>query len=281
MKTIGAGLLTHYEGEALTLARLWKITRTDAQVFAFTDHDESITYSGTTYAPTSAFDASAVTTRAELNVDNLEAVGLLDSAGITAADIEAGLWDGAAVELRMVNWANLADGAEIIRVGELGQVSRRAGQYVAEMRGLMQKLQNNVGRLVTPDCDAVLGDARCGVSLGAMGSAGTVTSVTSRRVFTASALVGATDHFAFGEVVWSTGANAGLTHDVKTNVGGGGAITLQLPAPYDIAIGDTFTIYPGCDKSAATCKAKFSNLVNFRGFPDVPGPDRTLLVGGQ
>ena len=40
-----------------------------------------------------------------------------------------------------------------------------------------------------------------------------------------------------------------------------------------IAPGDAFTIRAGCDKQFATCKAKFANAVNFRGFPLMPGDD--------
>ena len=29
----------------------------------------------------------------------------------------------------------------------------------------------------------------------------------------------------------------------------------------------------GCDKTFATCKAKFDNALNFRGFPHLPGND--------
>lgn len=283
MKTIPAGLQAHYASGSTTLATLWKIIRADGEVFGFTDHDEPIPFGGTTYRPTSAFDASAVSTRAELNVDNLEAVGLLDDAGITAEDIDAGLWDGASIEIRRVNWADLSMGAEIIRVGEIGQVQRKRGQYIAEMRGLMQKLQNNIGRSVAPSCDAALGDARCGVDLdGSPGFtvAGVVTAVAGRRAFTASALAQAAAYFSAGEVHFTSGANLGIRMEVKTH-STGGVLALQLALPFDLAVSDTFTIVPGCDKTKATCIAKFNNVVNFRGFSFVPGPDRVLLIGGQ
>ena len=125
MKTgISTALAAHYAGGGTTLARLWKVTRRDGAIYAFSDFDSPLTFSGTTYLPSSAFDASALSTKAELNVDNLELVGLLDSAGITAADIEAGLWDGAAIELREVNWADLSMGANILRTGELALVEQ-------------------------------------------------------------------------------------------------------------------------------------------------------------
>ncbi len=282
MKTIPSALQAHYDSGNTTLARLVKVTRLDATVYGFTDHDRTLTFGGVDYEPTSVFDASAISTRAELNVDNLEIVGLLDSAGITEADIEAGRWDHAQIEVLQVNWADLTMGAEILRVGEIGNIQRKGSSYTCELRGLMQKLQNNIGDLVTPSCNAQLGDARCAVDLDALTIAGVVvTDVNSEREFEASSLGQDTGYFALGEVVWLTGLNTGLRMDIREHSNVGGLITLALKAPFLIQIGDTFDIKPGCNKSFETCSAKFNNAINFRGFPRVPGKDKTFLVGGQ
>lgn len=288
MKTIPAGLATHYDGSALTLAWCWKITRTDGQVFAFTSHDQAITLDAVTYAASSVFDASAVATLAELNVDDVEVAGLLDSSGITSEDIERGLWDGAAVEIRRVNWANIADGAEIMRVGEIGEIRRDGQGFKAELRGLMQKLQRNIGDLISPLCNAEVGDARCAVNMASFTHTASVTAVASRREFTCSSLTQAAGYFGNGKVTFTGGANNGVIADVKTNASG--VITLYLPVPFDIAVTDAISIKAGCDKryivdadgvQTGDCKTKFNNVVNFRGFWAVPGRDATMLVGGQ
>lgn len=280
MKTIPAPLQAHYETGATTLAKLWKITRTDDQVFGFTDHDEPIVYESVTYAPISAFDASAVASRGDLSVSNLELVGLLDSEGITAADIEAGRWDGAQIQVLQVNWANLSDGAEIIRVGETGQIQRKQGQYTAELRGLMAKLHNNIGRTIVPACDATLGDARCGVNLPALQVSGTVTSVASRRSITAAGLAQAAAYFTGGQITFTSGLNTGISMEVRDH-DAGGVLVFALPMPFEVTAADAFDLVPGCDKTKATCISKYSNLPNFRGFSFVPGQDKVLEVGGQ
>jgi hypothetical protein len=57
---------------------------------------------------------------------------------------------------------------------------------------------------------------------------------------------------------------------------GGGIFTLHLPMPYDIAVGDTYEAVPGCRKRRSEdCNIKFNNVVNFRGFPDVPSTTRS------
>lgn len=288
MKTLSAALSAHYASGATTLATLWMVTRRDAQVFGFTDHDQAINFDGQTYEPSSAYDASAIATSAELNVDNLEITGLLDSAGIAADDLEAGVWDGATIKVCEVNWADLTMGANILRVGELGEVQRKGPIFVAEMRGLLASLLNNIGRIVTDTCDADLGDARCGVDLGALTVAGTVTDVASQQAFTASALAHVADYFTYGRVAFTSGDNDGLAMEVKQHQTGG-VFTLQLQMPHEIAPGDTFSVSPGCNKLLRTapgvydgdCKAKFNNVPNFRGWPEVPGLGVITRVGGQ
>ena len=83
-------------------------------------------------------------------------------------------------------------------------------------------------------------------------------------------------YFTYGLVTWLTGANAGYSMDVRQFTPG--LVTLALPMSYPIAVGDTYTIVAGCDKTAATCKTRYGNLMNFRGEPFVPGTDAILRV---
>ena len=45
-----------------------------------------------------------------------------------------------------------------------------------------------------------------------------------------------------------------------------------------IATGDAFTVTAGCDKRFATCRARFANAENFRGFPHIPGNDFVIAL---
>lgn len=279
MKTIGASLLSHLQGVTTTLADLWKVTRRDGQVFGFTSLDADLYYDGVLYQASSAWSASSVAQETSTRVGNLEITGYLSSAQITREDCEAGTWDGAAVEMWRVNYADLRQGHEIVAKGELGQVRLSDGQLVVELRGFMQKLQNEVGRVFKVDCDADLGDARCGVSLSAFTSTGTVTSVTSRAVFADSSLGETDGYFQFGLLTWDSGANAGRQMEVKEYTAASGTVELQLPMVGTVAVGDEFTIVAGCNKQFATCLNTFSNAVNFRGFHLVPGLHR--IISGQ
>ena len=65
-----------------------------------------------------------------------------------------------------------------------------------------------------------------------------------------------------------------------TTLNNGGTVTLELwqGMSKDVETGDAFTVTAGCDKSFRTCRAKFDNAANFRGFPHVPGVDFALAV---
>jgi uncharacterized phage protein (TIGR02218 family) len=107
-----------------------------------------------------------------------------------------------------------------------------------------------------------------------------VTVATSNRLFTTD--LGGSLTYGYGVLTWTSSgsANVGRSMEVKAHTATG-VLELQLAMPYDIEVGDEFTIVPGCDKTKATCIATFDNVVNFRGFSFVPGQDKVLLVGGQ
>lgn len=279
MRTASVALAAHLASETTSLATLWKVTRTDSVVFGFTDHDADITFDGVTYAAATGFARSAVRATLGLDPDNLELAGALASSAITVEDVRAGVWDYAGVETFVVNWADLTQGALQQSKGKLGEIRDGRNSFVTELLGLSTLLSQPVGRVYTPSCDADLGDARCTVNLAGFTVSGTVTGVTSKRAFADSARAEADGYFDGGKLTWTGGDNTGFVMEVKGFLNSGGAFALQLPMPYTIQVGDTYTAVAGCDKTLATCKDVFNNVVNFRGFPSIPGP-RQVASGG-
>lgn len=275
MKTVSAQLLAHRAGGTTTLAWCWKVTRKDGQVFGFTSVDKNLIYDGQLYMAATGFTPSAVEGQIDLAVPNLELVGLLDSESITVEDLLAGKWDGASVEIFEVNYADLTQGRMILQVGNIGNVTAGSSGFKAEGRGLSQFLQQPVGEVYTPACAANLGDSRCGVSLTALTEVGAVTAVESWREFTDSGRGEASDYWGGGVVEWLTGLNAGLRMEVANFAAG--VFTLHMMMPYEVAVGDTYSVIPGCRKRRdEDCFTKFNNVVNFRGFPDVPLNDKII-----
>ena len=283
MKQISPALAGHLSGEVTTLASCWKLTRRDSTVFGFTDHDQDITFESVNFKAATGFTPSAIENNASLTVDNLDIEGLLSDTAITEADILAGKYDFAEIEIFQVNYNDLTQGALKLRRGWLGEVALQKHQFVAEVRGLTQRLSQTIGEYFSPSCRATLGDDRCKVNLAAHTVTGSVTSAASNQEFTDSARTEASAIFSFGLLTFTSGANDGFSIEVKEYIYSsvtGGKLILALPMPYTVSVGDTYSLSKGCDKTPETCLTRFSNIVNFRGEPFVPGLDRMLETAG-
>lgn len=281
MRILPAGMQAHLDSGATSLCYCWKLTIVSGASFGFTSHDHDLEFDGVTYSALSGFEASAIETSLGLNVDDLEVMGALSAASLNEADLAAGKFDNALIQILRVNWQNVSQRV-ILASGNLGEVTRGSVGFRAEMRGLAHHLNQPKGRLYQYGCDTDLGGSRCGVNLtlAAFTGTGSVLSVPvpadNRRAFTTAGLSGfASEWFTRGRLRWTSGANAGLAMEVKEHslTGSQVALELWLAMPRVIAVGDAFSITAGCDKQFTTCKAKFNNAVNFRGFHLMPGND--------
>ena len=149
MKTLATGLQAHLDSGATTLCWCWRITRADAQVQGFTDHDVDVNFDGTDFEAASGISASEVQSTLGLAVDNLAVMGALSSSAINEAAIAAGLYDNAEIEIWRVNWS-APDQRALMRKGTLGEIKRGALGFEAEMRGLVQGLSPRAGALAVP-----------------------------------------------------------------------------------------------------------------------------------
>jgi uncharacterized phage protein (TIGR02218 family) len=93
VKSINPAMLTHLASEVTTLATILKLTRGDGVVMGFTDHDRDITVGGVTYEAAIGYTRSALSSKSDLSVDNLQVAGVIDSAGIADVDVRAGVYD--------------------------------------------------------------------------------------------------------------------------------------------------------------------------------------------
>lgn len=280
MKTLPAGMQAHLDTFATSLCYCWKLTRAGGPVLGFTDHDRALVFDGVTFGAVSGFEASAIDTALGLNVDGLDVLGALNATSLNEADLAAGRFDNAPIEIYRVNWQDVSQRI-LLRKGNLGEVSRRGSEFRAEVRGLAHTLNQPGGRLYQYGCDVDLGSAKCTVNLNAAANKGSgivAAPVTGEayRAFTASGLGGfANDWFTRGKLSWSSGANAGLPMEVKLHTLSASIVSIELwqAMPELIAAGNGFDITAGCDKQFSTCKAKFNNAINFRGFHRMPGND--------
>lgn len=182
----------------------WRLERTDGVIVGVTDHDRLLMVDTVAYEPGGALSAGEFTESSGLQPGQAAANGALSSASISERDLQAGLWDGARVDVFRVDWERPELHVQVWS-GRLTEITHGALGFETELVSLKADFERPVGRIYSRRCDAVLGDRRCGVDL---------------------------DDPQF----------AGLS----------------------------------CDQKFETCKDRFSNTDNFRGFPHMPGNDAVL-----
>lgn len=275
--TAATELLDHAGLGVTTLCRAWHVQRRDGESFGFTDHDGDISFDAMVFKASSGMTARAFQQSTGLSVDNSETLGALSDLAVDEADLIAGRFDNAEVRSWLVNWADTSQRLLQFR-GSFGEITRVGGSFKAELRGLTDILNQPVGRIFQRNCSAVLGDERCGF-------------VLTQPQFAVEASIGGFDDmgrmlisglglyddhwFERGQLQVLTGQAAGLVGSIKLdrNDTGGRVIDLWHRLAAKLEVGDSVRLVAGCDRTAATCKAKFSNFLNFRGFPHIPGED--------
>jgi uncharacterized phage protein (TIGR02218 family) len=279
---MSSALASHLATGATTMAYCWRVTRRDAVVLGFTEHDETIICDGTAFEAAAGFTASQIATSLGLSVDNFTAAGALSSASISETDILAGRYDDAALELLWVNWADPTQFLVVSR-GNLGEIKRAGIAFTAEFRSLAHRLNQKIGGTYQRTCSASLGDAKCRIDLTKSELRATTTvqvaGVERRLVVTGIASYDA-DWFTHGRMAFTSGANADILSEIKKHTRTSGQDVLELwnAPPFAVAIGDTATVTAGCAKSFAACRNKFANGANFRGFPHIPGADYVMAA---
>ena len=281
MKTTSTALLTSPRRR-----RALKITRTDGQVFAFTEGDVDAVIGGVTYSADQGLVITDIESAAGLAVGNLQLTTLDDGSLFTAADVAGRIWENAAWLIFVYDWATPDAEQEPILCGTVGEIERRQGSLLIELNDIRQYLQQAVGNVSTKTCRARFadhpqpnGNNRCQLHAADWTVSATVTAVAdARRQFTAAALTQADDWFAEGIVTWTSGNLTGQSGKVRAF--GAGSVTLLLPTVANIAVGDTFEIIAGCrGRLDEDCATKFSNTLNFQAEAHRPTTDQLTATG--
>lgn len=261
------------ETGSTTLCRCFRLTRADGALMGFTDHDDDVAFDGLTHLASAALTASEASSKLGLSPDEMEVSGALSDEAITEIDVLAGAYDGAAVEVWDVDWATPAV-RKLLGRYTIGEITRGGLGFRVELRSLAATINRAEGRVHTTLCDARrLGDGRCRLDLTNWRGLGTVLRAQGLEVVLSGLDGFETGYFDRGIIQWTGGDNLGSDGDVRVSALSGNETTLSLwrnPARV-IAVGDTLTVTAGCDRTGATCRSRFDNLINFRGFLHMPG----------
>lgn len=273
---ITVALKDHMAEPVTTLADIMKMELVDGSgvTLYMTSHDRPIPYQGDVYSPTAGFVPSTSESKIDLAVDNMSLVGVIDEVVLRRVDVLAGRLDYANIRVSSLNYkATDLMGDLVFSAGKIGRVQVRDSKFVAEVRGLTQYFQQNLGSAYTLDCRITrFGNAKCEVNLTPLTKTFTVVlpSVGAPNRIFSSTLTDADNFFDAGLVTWTVGNNQFFKQDVKLSLLTNGEVELYEPMPFDIQTGDAGTITEGCDRSWARCKA-LNNEDNYRGFRFLPG----------
>ncbi|SNS16796.1 phage conserved hypothetical protein BR0599 [Sphingomonas laterariae] len=254
--------------ELTTVALCWRLERRDGVALGFTAHDRDLTINGLVYRAAPGMLPSSISLSDGLEIDTLDISGALTSDAICSDDLATGRWDGAKVWLFAADWKNPGDETLPLARGELGEVAVRDGAFTAELAGPTAVLEQPVVEYSSPECRAELGDRRCRVDMVARRRMVPLVEVVDSVTYRCA--TGGGDH-GYGRLRWIDGPNAGLTSAILAS--DGDRLILREAPPGMVSAGTIVEISEGCDKSLATCAARFANAANFRGEPHLPGND--------
>lgn len=258
-----------FSTELETVATWWRVYRVDGVTLGFTSHDRDLIFDDVRHLTAPGMVPSAVRMSADLQPDSAEITGALDHRAVNGADLDAGRFDGARVEMGLVDWETLE--RTVLYAGTIGSVAQDGPTYSADLLSL--KAQLSVQRIpqTSPTCRAEFCGPGCNLSPSHFTHEAKITSVHAAENAVAIPSSFDPSYFLDGFVRFIDGRQAGL--DIRVAAIDGSKLVLDRLLGPDVTSGSRIELREGCDHRWTTCANRFANAVNFRGEPFLPGND--------
>jgi uncharacterized phage protein (TIGR02218 family) len=265
-----------FRNELEATATFWRVLRRDGVTLGFTSHDRDVWLDGVLHRAAPGMLPSAVRRTADLSPDSVDVQGALTHDSISAADLAAGMFDGAQVHLGILDWEN-GDLAVLYR-GEVGAISEEASGFSAELLSAKAALGADPIPRTSPTCRALFCGPGCTLSGARFTHELRVASVDLAANSVSFADGPGAEQFRDGSLRWLSGPQAGQTDTV---IGVEGAmLVLERALDGTLSPGVLARLREGCDHTIGTCSGRFANSVNFQGEPFLPGNDLLNLYSG-
>jgi uncharacterized phage protein (TIGR02218 family) len=290
MKTASPALKAFVLSNAKMIrAQLFTITLLNGTVLRYCDGQTDITFGGNLFGASrsgrGAWKRGKISTKLGMESSTLDLEVIADTTDTVGSIpiIQAallGLFDGATVRIEtllMATYGDVSNGSVVNFLGEISNLDQ-CGRSHAKFTvvSLTHRLDTPLPRkLIQPACSHTLFDAGCTLVKATFAVNKIIQAGSTQSLLIPSVAFSQADgYFDLGTGIFTSGANNGFTFTIKKHLSG--QLQLHVPLPFAVNAGDTFTVYPGCDKLQATCNTKFSNLINFGGEPYVPVPETAL-----
>ena len=273
MQVISSQLKNELADEIAHLCYCWEIIRQDGSCVGLTDHNEDLVIDKVRYYANAGMRLSRIEKRSVFSEQGLDVEGVLNHPLIKAEELEAGLYDAARFRVWLVNWQDPENRLRLLS-GSLGEVSHDGTVFRVAVKSHAVALNSEVGDIYQRQCPAQLGDMRCRVDLRQIrySCSCEVIGVMSETV-TVDALAYDDGWFGGGVMKWN-GVSLAIRDDRSS--GNKRHIILWEVVPKELLSGDFVTLNAGCNHTPQMCKSKFSNFINFQGFPYMP--ERDILI---
>ena len=234
----------------------------------FTSHDRDLSLNGLTLRAAPGIRPAALRLTADVTGDDAQMDGALTHDAISAIDLEAGRFDGAVVTVGMIDW-QMGTTQALFR-GTIGETEAVSDGFSAQLRSAKVALDYDPVPRTSPGCRARFCGPGCNLSPSRFSREAQVAALDRGANAVAFTNISPANYL-FGEVRWLDGDAVGLRHAIIGEAGGD--LVLDGPIPEGVEPGTRALLREGCDRTIATCAARFANALNFRGEPFLPGND--------
>lgn len=263
-----------FNRELDTAATFWRIFRRDGVTLGFTSHDRSLTFGGIAHRSAPGMVPAAIRMTSDFSDESAGVDGALSHDSIRDADLTAGLFDRAVIEIGIVDWESLAH--QPIYVGTLGRVQGGTNAFSAELNSAKRVLERDLVPRTSPTCRARFCGPGCGLSAARFTHRHELTGIDLdlNRVRFDGLMVAS---FNDGQIRFLDGPQTGIAFGVLGT--SSDWLILDRPLDENLKIGTKAELLEGCDHTIATCSSRFDNALNFRGEPFLPGNDQLARYG--
>lgn len=250
-------------------ATFWRVLRRDGVTLGFTSHDRDLWLDGVLHRAAPGMLPSAVRRTADLGADSVDVEGALTHDAISSADLAAGLFDGAQIQLGIGDWET-GELAVLYR-GEIGAIGEEAAGFSAELLSAKAQLEVDPVPRTSPTCRAQFCGPGCTLSAARFTHELRVATVDLAANAVSFSGGPPAESFRDGALRWLDGPQAGQANSV-VHVDGG-MLVLEQALDSSLPSGTLARLQEGCDHTIATCAGRFANSINFQGEPFLPGND--------
>jgi uncharacterized phage protein (TIGR02218 family) len=272
MKNIGDDLKKSLADSSPSMARCFRIKLKDNSIIAFTEHRSELKIGNVLYKPGCSFEEnSGLRAFSDMTSNSYGVVSIFDGVNIKKDEVFLGKFDGAEVNVFMVNYDHPEYGSISIISGFVDSLEISGEKIYFSVAGIMSVLEKTIGDVYSPLCRAKFCDKKCSLAAQDYTFYGAIASVASEIEFHSEDSPikdKAIDYFKYGYITFVDGKNAGSSVEIKQS--SLGDIVLNISPVNVMEIGNQFRLVAGCDKKFSSCGGKFGNAINFRGEPNLP-----------